>query len=259
MGQGQERVDRQEIVNMRKVDQQAGFILHRWPYSESSLMIEVFTREYGRLTLIAKGCRRKKSQSQGLFLPFIPLLVSWTGRGEIPILTGIEQTGFIPQLSGTGIGCGYYINELILKLLHRHDAHVVLFDKYHEQMLALIDQRDPVVVLRVFEKYLLREIGFGLILNHDVESGEAIRHDMNYRYFPEKGPVLVAREDRDAISGSTLIALDREQFLSREDQLQAGMLTRYLIDLQLNGKSLRTRRVIREMKRYQQQSTKETG
>ena len=238
-------------MNRKKVDQQAGFILHRRPYSESSLLVEAFTREFGRLTLIAKGCRRKKTQPQGLFLPFKPLLISWTGKGEMPILTGIEQLGFTPPLSGTRIGCGYYINELILKLLHRHDAHEALFEKYQEQMLALSDQQDPFVILRIFEKYLLREIGFGLILDHDVETGEAIRHDMNYRYSPEKGPALAARHESDVISGTTLIALDKEQFLTREDQRQANRLTRYLIDLQLNGKSLRTRRVIHEIKRFQ--------
>ncbi len=251
MGQDQERVQGQLLVNRKKVDQQAGFILHRRPYSESSLLVEVFTREFGRLTLIAKGCRKKKTQPQGLFLPFKPLLISWVGRGELPILTGIEQPGFTPSLSGARVGCGYYINELILKLLHRHDAHEALFEKYQEQMLALTDQQNPFVVLRVFEKYLLREIGFGLILDHDVETGEAIRHDMNYRYFPEKGPVLATSHESGVISGSTLIALDKEQFLTREDQRQANRLTRYLIDLQLNGKPLRTRRVIREMKRFQ--------
>ena len=213
--------------------------------------MEVFTREFGRLTLIAKGCKRKKTQPQGLFLPFKPLLIGWAGKGEMPILTGIEQPGFTPPLSGTRISCGYYINELILKLLHRHDAHEALFEKYQEQMLALTDHQDPFVVLRIFEKYLLREIGFGLILDHDVKTGAAIRHDMNYRYFPEKGPALAASHENDIISGSTLIALDKEQFRTREEQRQASWLTRYLIALQLNGKSLRTRRVIREMKHFQ--------
>ncbi len=237
-------------MNRKKVDQQAGFILHRRPYSESSLLVEVFTREFGRLTLIAKGCRKKKTQPQGLFLPFKPLLVSWTGKGELPILTGIEQPGFAPPLSSTGISCGYYINELILKLLHRHDAHETLFEKYQEQILALADRQDPFVVLRIFEKYLLREIGFGLILDHDVESGEAIRPDMNYHYFPEKGPVLAASGEKGGIRGSTLIALDKERFPTRENHRQANRLTRYLIDLQLNGKPLRSRRVMREMKRF---------
>ncbi len=238
-------------MSRRKVEQQAGFVLHRRPYSESSLLVEVFTREFGRLALLAKGCRRKKTQPQGLFLPFKPLLFSWAGKGDMPILAGIEQPGFAAPLSGIRLGCGYYINELILKLLHRHDAHEALFEKYREQMLALAERRDPFVVLRVFEKYLLREIGFGLILDHDVESGESIRHDSNYRYVPERGPVLATAHESGVIRGSTLIALDKEQFPTRENRLQANRLIRYLIDRQLNGKPLRTRRVIREMKRFQ--------
>ena len=183
-------------------------------------------------------------------MPFKPLLLSWSGKGDLPILTGIEQPGFTSPLSGMGIACGCYINELILKLLHRHDAHEALFEKYQEQMLNLSEQRDPFVVLRVFEKHLLKEIGFALILDHDAESGAAIRHDRSYRYLPEKGPVLAASHDNGAISGSTLIALRKEEFPTRENHRQATRLTRYLIDLQLNGKPLRTRRVIREMKRF---------
>lgn len=243
-------------MSRKKVDQQAGFILHRWPYRESSLLLEVFTRDYGRLGLIAKGSRRKKSQSQGLFSPFKPLLIGWTGRGELPVLTGIEQAGFMPQLSGGGVGCGYYINELILKLLHRHDAHEALFDKYQELMFALTNRQDPFIVLRVFEKHLLQKIGFGLVLDHDAETGEAISKDSAYRYFPQKGPVQVSESGSDVIRGSTLIALQKEEFPTREDQIQARMLTRFLIDLQLNGKSLRARRVMREMKHFQAQITK---
>ncbi len=238
-------------MSRKKVDHQAGFILHRRPYSESSLLVEVFTREFGRLTLIAKGCRKKKTQPQGLFLPFKPLLISWAGRGELPILSGIEQLRFTPPLSGTALSCGYYLNELIMKLLHRHDAHETLFEKYQEQILALAERREPFVVLRIFEKYLLREIGFGLILDHDVETGEAIREDMDYHYLPEKGPALADNGENGAISGATLMALDQEQFPTRETRRQAGRLTRYLIDLQLNGKPLRSRRVIREMKQFQ--------
>lgn len=242
-----------------KVEQQPGYILHRRSYRESSLLIEIFTPDFGRLVLIAKGCRREKSRVRGLFLPFKPLLLSWTGKGELPILTSIEQTEFCPQLNAPSVVCGYYINELILKLLHRHDPHKLLYDRYQQSIFELFDNKKPHSTLRIFEKYLLQEIGFGLVLDHDVESGEIIVEEQNYQYFPRKGPVAthaVNSEHGYIIAGSTLIALRKEEFASEQEQFQAQRLTRLLIDTQLNGKELRSRRVMWEMKRYKERNQK---
>ncbi len=236
-----------------KVYQQPSYILHRRAYKESSLLVEIFTRDFGRLTLIAKGCRREKSRVRGLFLPFKPLLISWTGKGELPILTSIEQTEFYPQLDISGVTCGYYINELILKLLHRHDPHQLLYDKYHQAVFQLLDNEKPHTILRIFEKHLLREIGFGLVLDHDVESGEMINEHHNYQYFPQKGPIAthaVNGTQSNIISGSSLMALQKEKFESEQEQIQAQRLTRWLINIQLSGKELRSRRVMQEMKCY---------
>lgn len=238
-----------------RVNQQRGFILHRRPYSESSLIVDVFTHDHGRLALIAKGCRKKKTQAQGLFLPFKPLLVSWTGKGELPILTAIESLQHYPSLDSTGLNCGYYINELILKLLHRHDSHERLFEKYDELICSLLGGEDPYTVLRVFEKHLLSETGFGLVLDHDAETGEAIIENASYNYIPEKGPVRTSRAGTNTITGETLIAFRKESFTSRRQHLQARRLTRVLLDKQLNGKSLRSRRVIHEMKRFSRRNS----
>lgn len=246
-----------EVNYSVKVNQQSGYILHRQSYRETSLLVQIFTRNFGRLTLIAKGCRRKKSRVQGLFLPFKPLLLSWSGKGELPILTAIEQIGFCPPLDAIGVTCGYYINELILKLLHRHDAHEVLYDKYAQAIFALSDKKKPNTVLRVFEKYLLQEIGFGLVLDHDAASGESIAEEHSYQYFPQKGPIATNKEQNNIkgniISGATLLALQNEKFNSQQERAQAQQLTRLLIDIQLNGKELRSRRVMREMKRFKEQ------
>ncbi len=233
-----------------KVDQQPGYLLHRRAYRESSLLVEIFTRNHGRLALLAKGCRRNKSRQQGLFLSFKPLLVSWAGKGELPILTAIEQTRYCPQPDAPGVACGFYMNELILKLLHRHDPHERLYDKYDESISALIDKKNPYVVLRIFEKYLLQETGFGLVLEHDAETGQSILADSNYQYLPQKGPVITGGSQGNIISGATLIALQSEEFKSDKEKIQARLLTRWLIDIQLHGKELRTRRVVRAMKRY---------
>ena len=236
-----------------RIEQQPGFILHRRPYSESSLLLEVFTREYGRLTLIAKGSRRSKQRSVGLFIPFKPLLISWNGKGNLPVLTGIEPQRFALDLSASARACAYYQNELLLKLLHLHDSNQKLFDCYRHSLVVLEQGMDPHAVLRIFEKHLLREIGFGLILDHDAATGEAIREDAYYDYVPEKGPVRAPVPDVLAISGRTLKALNDEKFMSREQLQEAMRLTRKLIDLQLNGKTLRTRKVIHSMKSFKDQ------
>ena len=236
-----------------RINQQPGFILHRRPYSESSLLVDVFTREYGRLTLIAKGSRKNRQRSVGLFIPFKPLLISWSGKGNLPVLTGIESSRFAIDLSASARSCAYYQNELLLKLLHRFDSNEKLFDRYRDALAALEDGVDPHAVLRIFEKHLLREIGFGLILDHDASSGEVIDEDAYYDYVPEKGPVHVSAPDAGAISGKTLKALNDEKFKSREQLQEAMRLTRKLIDLQLNGRVLRTRKVVHAMKNFKDQ------
>ena len=236
-----------------KVEQQSAYLLHRRPYSETSLLLDFFSRDHGRLTLIAKGCRKKKTQAQGLFLPFKPLLISWTGKGELPILTSIEHQGFLPLPDRTGINCGYYVNELLLKLLHRHDSHEELFDRYNHFFYALANGDDPNSVLRIFEKHLLQQIGFGLVLDHDVETGEVILSDRDYQYIAQQGPVASSEEHVAKISGETLMALQTESLQTEKQKREARALTRALINVQLNGKELRSRRVIREMKRVEKQ------
>lgn len=230
--------------------QELGFILHRRPYSESSLLVDVFTREHGRLTLIAKGSRRNKQRSAGLFIPFKPLLLSWSGKGNLPVLTDIESCRFALDLKAPARACGYYANELLLKLLHRYDSNEKLFDRYQESLFALEKGMDPHSALRIFEKHLLREIGFALILDHDALSGEAIKEDAYYDYVPEKGPVHSLAPDAFATSGQTLIAFKNEKFKTREQLQEAMRLTRKLIDLQLNGKTLHTRNVVHSMKKF---------
>ncbi len=235
-----------------RINQQSGFILHRRPYSETSLLIDVFTRGYGRLTLIAKGSRRNKQRAVGLFIPFKPLLLSWSGKGNLPVLTGIESSRFAEELSASARSCAYYQNELLLKLLHRFDSNEKLFDHYRDSLVALEKGIDPHAVLRIFEKCLLREIGFGLILDHDALSGQAINEDAYYDYVPEKGPVLTLSPGAASIRGKTLKAFHDDKFESREQIHEAMQLTRKLIDRQLNGEVLRTRKVVYAMKKFKE-------
>src|SRR6185436_3098055 len=121
---------------MRTQDQ-PGFVLHARDYSETSLILEVFSARHGRLGLMAKGARRPSSRVRGLLKPFQPLLFAWTGRGELPILTGAEPDGEMPPLMGPALYCGFYLNELLMRLLHRHDPYEALYGAYRSALTAL--------------------------------------------------------------------------------------------------------------------------
>ena len=203
--------------------------------------------------VLAKGARRQKSGMRGVLMPFKPLLLSWSGKGQLPILIAAESQGFVGDLVGRQLHAGYYINELILKLLHRFDEHKDLYDAYDKTVRSMITNKDVNVQLRLFEKKLLQEIGFGIILDHDVESGKTIEETSSYRYLPQFGPVVAGDTNQAGlqISGKTLIAFKNEHLLSVESERQARLLTRNLIDQQLGGKELRSRRIMRQILRYQ--------
>lgn len=269
-----------------KVEQHPAYLLHARAFSETSLLVDIFSKGHGRLMLLAKGARRVKSRARGLLLPFKPLLLSWSGKGQLPTLTSVEQGGHIAEMAGKPLASGFYLNELVLRLLHRHDAHEDLFEQYHLAIKKLTEERSPRQILRIFEKKLLHHIGFGAVLDHDVETGEAISAERHYRYILEKGPVGIAQPDRCAqiseppskpldgqsnaqfgkqfnqlyseyampIHGSTLRALCEERFQSDSELQEAQRLTRMLIDCQLNGRTLCSRRVAIEMNRYSVQN-----
>lgn len=233
------------------VEHQPGYLLHRYPYRESSLLVDMFTRGHGRLMLVAKGSRRGKSKARGHFIPFKPLLVSWSGRGSLPTLTAVEAGRNFPDMDRLGRNCGYYANELLMRLLHRQDSHESLFDRYEDMLAALARGDDPSRVLRIFEKHLLQETGFGLILDRDVETGEQIREYERYSYIPQKGPVLSALPGHLVVSGKALMTLREELPMTPDVKRESRLLTRMLIDVQLNGKELRTRKVAISMKQLQ--------
>lgn len=265
-----------------KVHQQPAYLLRSRPFAESSLVVDLFTREHGRLSVIAKGARRPKSRVRGVLLPFLPLLASWSGKGQLPTLTSVESRidagrAVNGALRGETLASGFYLNELLLLLLHRHDAHEALFEKYHDAVLQLASAPSPRHVLhalRVFEKHFLRHIGFGVALDHDADTGQVIDAQLQYRYIPERGPVradapaasmvaddaaldspsamaaATATADALPVSGRTLRALRDEAFPSEVELREAQRLTRALIDRQLGGRPLRSRRVLREMSQY---------
>jgi DNA repair protein RecO (recombination protein O) len=234
---------------VNRVELEPAFVLHNRAYRETSLIVEVFGRDTGRLGLIAKGARRPKSAQRGMLQPFHPLLLSWSGSGELGLLIGAESDGYARPLPGRALFSGLYMNELLMRLLHRHDAHGSLFHSYGAAIEALgLGQRTD-AVLRIFEKQMLESIGYGLVLDRDIDSGEPIRKDRTYRYHTDRGPSSVESGDGDGVpvGGETLLSLARESLesepvLDEAKQLMRVVLRHYLGERPLASRSLfRTR------------------
>jgi DNA repair protein RecO (recombination protein O) len=230
---------------VKRVELEPSFVLHHRPYRETSLIIEVFGRDTGRLGLVAKGVRRPKSELRGLLQSFRPLLLSWSGRGELGLLVGAEADGYVRGFTGKALFSGFYMNELLMRLLHRFDPHPELFHHYRAAVEALGRGQRTEAVLRVFEKRMLESIGYGLVLDRDIDSGEPINGDCAYRYQTDRGPVFLGGSDGDGVrvAGETLLALARERIddehaLDEAKRLMRAVLRRYLGDKPLATRSL---------------------
>lgn len=228
-----------------RVDLEPALVLHARPYREASLLVEAFSRGHGRLGLIARGVRRPKSRTRGLLQPFIPLLLSWRGRGDLPTLTGAESDGGAIALAGSAAIVGLYLNELLLRFVHRHDPEPDLFDRYRATLVQISHQKDPEPALRIFEKRLLETVGYALELENEVDSGQAIRPDGLYHYSSGSGPTPWAKRASTGVcvSGSTLIALAREQLAEPRVLKEAKLLMRAVIDEHCAGNPLQSRRL----------------
>jgi DNA repair protein RecO (recombination protein O) len=224
-----------------------GFVLHQRAWRETSRVVEIWSREHGRLGLVARGVRRPRSPFRSLLQPFTPLLLSWTQRGELGNLTGLEAAAPAVLLQGRPLMAGFYLNELLMRLLPRQDPHPGLYDHYAAalQCLAL---RPVAPVLRIFEKHLLTAMGYGLSLTH-VSAGDApVEPGERYRYDLEAGP-LPAQERAAGllISGRALLALHTEALDDADDLKAVKRLLRMALERHLDGRGLKTSNVMRSM------------
>jgi DNA repair protein RecO (recombination protein O) len=231
-----------------RVVNQRGYVLRTRPYSETSLIVDVFSRDNGRVALLAKGARRMKSPRRGMLRPFAPLLLGWSGSRELVTMTQADGDGSVPAMAGAAVLCGYYLNELLLRLLHRNDPHEALFEAYHETLAELSRAADSERVLRLFEKAFLREIGYGLELSRDADSGAPIGRDERYTYVPERGPVRDPDGPGISVHGQSLIELEQGGAFSDRTQMELKRLMRALLDRQLEGRPLHSRRVYRRLR-----------
>ncbi len=239
-------------MNQRsKVDGQPAYVLHSYPFRETSLIVEVFTRDFGRMALLARGARRPRAAIRGLLMGFQPLEIGWAGKGEVLTLMKAEWQGGQPLLAGEALFCGYYLNELLINLLPREDAHEHLFGCYAamlQQLAADPSGKVREADLRSFEKALLQELGYGLTLTHDAD-GQAIAADDFYTYRMEQGPVRLEHDEADiqVVRGKTLLDLADEDFSDPRSRIEAKALMRTLLAYYLAGKELETRRIFKDL------------
>lgn len=240
----------------QRVDAQPSWVLHTYPFRETSLIVEIFARDFGRLALMARGARRPRSALRGLLMAFQPLELGWAGKGEVPTLMKAEWQGGQPLLGGKALFCGYYLNELLLNLLPREDAHEKLFAVYGETLRAFaggVREAD----LRSFERALLAELGYGLNLTHDA-AGRAIAAGERYVYQIERGAVRLADLPPDysaaareaaplVVSGKTLLDLERGDFGAAATLFEAKQLMRFLMTHHLDGQALQTRKIFLDL------------
>jgi DNA repair protein RecO (recombination protein O) len=237
-------------------DDEPAFVLHSYPYRETSLIVEAFTPGFGRVAMVARGAKRPRSETRGLLQAFQPLTLSWSGGGELKTLMKAEWRGGIPLPGGSALLCGFYLNELLLKMLAREDAHPGLFDDYATALAALAAQQDAAAqaaVLRRFELRLLAELGYGLQLTRDAETGAEIDPAGRYHYEFERGPRRVSNTLREPgprgplVRGATLLALAANAFSDTEAAAEAKRLMREVLDHHLEERRIVSRRIVRDL------------
>ncbi|MBW8457275.1 MAG: DNA repair protein RecO [Thiobacillus sp.] len=233
-----------------RINNEPGFILHTYPFKETSVVAEVFTRSHGRTALIARGARRPTSALRGLMQPFTPLLLSWFGKSELKTLHAAEWQGGLTAPQGRALMCGFYLNELLLRLLARGDAHELLYDRYADTLDQLAGEARGTEyerILRHFEKNLLSEIGYGATFDVDADSGMPIEAGVRYVFQPERGALRASGQPGCPVSGQTLIDLAAGRFEQPATLVEAKILMRTLINHTLGAKPLYTRQLLREL------------
>jgi len=236
------------VKTTRRVWLASAYVLHQYPYRDTSRIVEVFTCEYGRLTLFARGANGPKSSLRGVLRPFQRLLVSWAGKSEACPLVSAEIDGHFTRMGNERLMSGFYVNELLLKLTERCDPHPEIFHSYAACITALGAGEAEEPNLRRFEKRLLDDLGYGLELSRTAE-GQPVEPDVYYRFAAQRGPQPCVAEAPGAIYGRSLADLDAETFADARSLRDAKHVLRAALDACLDGRALKSREVMLAMRR----------
>lgn len=238
-------------IRQNRHQDEPAFVLHSHPFRETSLLLDVYSRHHGRLAIVARGARRPRSALRGVLMNFQPLRLSWFGKGEVRTLHSAEWQGGQPYLQGTALMCGFYLNELMINLLARDDAHEQLFDYYRATLIRLAHESDHAATLRCFEKHLLQELGYALQLESEAVSGKPVQAEVCYRYAEERGAVPDDGDARNGLKviGKTLLAIAADDYSDPVAAQQSKQLMRMLLNHHLGGKVLHTRELIKDLQK----------
>ena len=233
-----------------RIQDQPAYILHHRAFRDTSQILDVITRDHGRLSLMSRGSRGAKSRLKSILQPFTPLIIGWSGKGDMPSLTSAEtQTVKAITLTGKALPSAFYMNELLMKLLHKHDVYEEIYNLY-ESVIQLLSQGIEIEpVLRLFEKQLLELLGFGLNLQVNADTNGPVLAGEQYAYYLEHGPVEISSVHDDAyitkLSGESLIALDSNNLNTEQSLKDAKRLMRSILHYYLDGKPIKSRELFR--------------
>lgn len=240
------RVQRKEL----RVTHQPGFVLHSYPYKETSLIIDLFSRDFGRVSLVAKGAKRPHSKLRSVLQTFQPLTVAWSGKAEVRTLTGAEWVGGMLPLEKSALLCGFYLNELLTKFLLRHEASQVLFDHYVATLNQLAHGESATIALRKFELVLLQQSGLIGDITTCHQSGTRVQTEKWYVLDPSSGVRAAFESDTvPKILGKTLIDMESGSYSDPVTQSQSKQLMRFLLHHHLHGQALKTRQILIDLQK----------
>lgn len=233
----------------QRIDAQPAFVLHQYPYRETSRLLEVFSRDHGRLAVVARGAQRPGSQLRAVLLGFQPVVLSWFGTGEVKTLHSAEWRGGIPQPTGLPLLCGFYLNELLLRLLPRDEPHPILFSAYFEAVRDLASgEKDSVEpILRNFERQLLQATGYGPQWRV-TSGGVPVLPELEYAFLPGQG-IVPARADHPRYEGSALLAFANGEIQSEKVLGPSKMLMRQAFSAILGDEPLHTRQLLLDLQK----------
>jgi DNA repair protein RecO (recombination protein O) len=243
-------------------DDQPAFVLHTFAYRETSVIVEAFTAEHGRIAMVARGAKRPRSELRGLLHGFQPLLLSWFGQQELKTLIRAEWRGGLPLVSGSALVCGFYLNELLLKLLPREDPHPRLFANYETALSDLAAGGKQAPVLRRFELGLLTELGYALPLVREADTGAPIDPTARYHYAFDRGPRRTpppAGARLPIVRGATLLALADGRYTDAATAAEAKRLMREVLDHYLEQRGVESRRVAQDLQALDEHREQENG
>lgn len=233
------------MIAPRRIQQQPACILHHRPFRDSSQILDIVTRDHGKIALVARGSRGSKSRLSGILRPFLPLSISWVAKGDLGTLTGAEAAGPPMGIHGEAVLAAFYVNELLINFLHRHDPQPEIFGLYQAVIARLGSSDQIAATLRSFELELLRFLGYAVSFHPDAAADVELDPNRHYSYRVEQGPIAVDRAEGPMVfKGEVLQSIRSQSFEDPEILRAANRLLRQVINHHLGGKELKSRKVL---------------